>query len=181
MEELNKLAALIRQRNEISDAIAALIGRPAEIGHIGEFIAAHMFNITLHSSASEKSSDGYFTAPPFQGKSVNIKWYAKLERTLDLTPAAYPDYYLVLTGPASRETTSRNTTRSLAIHAVFLFDACRLHLALTERSVKLGIATSIARALWDQAEIYPMQRNHELVLNEHQRGLLALFQASVSR
>jgi hypothetical protein len=175
MEQLQNLATLIHQRNQISDAIAALIGRPAEIGHIGEFIAKHIFNITLHDSATTKSSDGYFDAP-LAGKSVNIKWYAKLEYILDLTPTAYPDYYLVLAGPTATKASSRGATRPLAIAAVFLFDARTLHLTLTERTVKLGTATSVARVFWDQAEIYPVQRNTQLVLTEPQRTLLALFQ-----
>jgi hypothetical protein len=40
MDQLTQLAALIRARNAIDDAIAALIQRPAQLGHIGEYIAA---------------------------------------------------------------------------------------------------------------------------------------------
>ena len=40
MEPLQQLAELIRQRNRIDDAIADIIGRPAEKGHISEYIAA---------------------------------------------------------------------------------------------------------------------------------------------
>jgi hypothetical protein len=175
MDQLHHLAELIHQRNRISNTIAALIGRPAETGHLGEFIAAHIFNITLHASATQKSSDGYFVDPPLAGRSVNIKWYTRQERMIDLTPAAYPDYYLVLAGPQSSSASSRGTMRPLVISSVFLFDARVLHRALTERAIKLGIATSVARAFWEQAEIYPMQRNTQLALTDQQRSLLALF------
>lgn len=176
MEQLQNLATLIHKRNQISHGIATLIGRPAEVGHIGEFIAKHIFNITLHDSATAKGSDGYFTTLPLAGKSVNIKWYTKLEYILDLTPTAYPAYYLVLAGPSAPAGSSRGMTRPLSIAAVYLFDTHSLHLALTERSIHLGIATSVARIFWDQAEIYPVQRNTQLVLTEMQCSFLALFQ-----
>jgi hypothetical protein len=175
MEDLYRLAELIQQRNHIANSIAALIGRPAETGHLGEFIAANIFNITLHASASTKSSDGYFVDPPLTGKSVNIKWYTRHERMLDVTPAAYADYYLVLAGPPAASLSSRGTMRPLVISTVFLFDADVLHRALAARAVKLGIATSVARAFWEQAEIYPVERNPQLALTEQQRSLLALF------
>jgi hypothetical protein len=177
MEQLSELANLIHQRNHISNSIAALIGRPAEMGHIGEYIAADIFNIALHASATQKGSDGFFVDPPLNGKSVNIKWYAKLERLLDLTPAAYPDYYLVLAGPPASGMSSRGTSRPLVIDAVFLFDALDLHHDLTARGIKLGTATSVARSFWDQAELYPGQRNAQLMLTERQRALLRPFQS----
>ncbi len=83
MKELYQLADLIKQRNTISEAIATVIGRPAEIGHIGEYIAAHIFDIALHTSASQKSSDGIFQAGALTGRSVNIKWYGKREGMLE--------------------------------------------------------------------------------------------------
>lgn len=60
MEELVYLAGLIEQRNEIVGKITALIARPAQIGHIGEYIASKIFDIKLQDSASAKSIDGYF-------------------------------------------------------------------------------------------------------------------------
>ena len=41
--------------------------------------------------------------------------------------------------------------------------------------VKLGIATSIRKHLWQAAMIYPEQVNRTLVLSEEQRTALALF------
>jgi len=39
MDELRRLSELIQVRNGIAGQISALIGRPALIGHVGEFIA----------------------------------------------------------------------------------------------------------------------------------------------
>jgi len=44
------------------------------------------------------------------------------------------------------------------------------------RGVKIGVATSVRRSLWDKAEVYPAQQNRELVLTEEQRDMLALFE-----
>src|SRR5574339_131973 len=98
MDDLIQLARLIDIRNQTEGEITALIGRPAAIGHIGEYIASRVFNITLETSASHKSSDGYFCDEPLRGHTVNIKWFAFQEGILDITPDALPDYYLVLTG-----------------------------------------------------------------------------------
>lgn len=175
MQPLQQLADLIHQRNSIDHQIAMIIGRPAEIGHIGEYIAAQIFAIDLHALATQRSSDGVFTTPPLTGRSVNIKWYAKRENVLDLTPTAYPDYYLVLTGPLSRTSSSRATTRPLLISSVYLFESTQLHTSLSQRGIKLGTATSIITSLWDQAELYPVQRNLTLQLTNEQRQLLAMF------
>ena len=51
--ELQTLAGLIRRRNEVAREITAVIQRPAQIGHIGEFIASRVFDIELEASAGE--------------------------------------------------------------------------------------------------------------------------------
>ena len=114
MQDLARLAALIQQRNAIDQEIAQLIGRPALIGHVGEYIASRLFGIDLMASASHKGIDGYFGDGPLAGRSVNIKWYAKLEGMLDITPAALPDTYLVLAGPPDSALSSRGATRASA-------------------------------------------------------------------
>jgi hypothetical protein len=40
---LERLAELVREKNEADLAIAQLIGRPCERGSIGEFVAASVF------------------------------------------------------------------------------------------------------------------------------------------
>lgn len=41
MEDLSQLAKLIKIKNKVEAQISSLIGRPALIGHVGEYIAAH--------------------------------------------------------------------------------------------------------------------------------------------
>lgn len=60
----------------------------------------------------------------------------------------------------------------------FLFDATRLVENLKSRGIKIGIATSIIKQLWQEAEIYPTQRNNQLILSEEQKRSLALFGAN---
>lgn len=91
MEKLKELAELLRKRNEIDSAISSVIGRPAMSGHLGEFIAARIFDIHLAESATNKGTDGQFKNGPLAGKSVNIKLYGKQEGLLDINPAALPD------------------------------------------------------------------------------------------
>jgi hypothetical protein len=76
---LEELAVFIRRKNAIDAEIAAIVGRPAQMGHVGEYIAAQVFDILLEHSASTRSIDGYFATAPLAGRSVNIKWYGKQE------------------------------------------------------------------------------------------------------
>ncbi len=175
MDELKRLAALIKRRNAIEVEITAIIGRPANIGHLGEHIASKVFHIALEESASQKGIDGFFRDGMLVGKSVNIKWYAKNEAVLDITPDSPPDFYLVLTGPKSPATSSRGKTRPWLIESVYLFDAASLLNQLRARGVKIGIATSTTQTLWDKAQIYPAQNNGQLALSEEQCAYLALF------
>lgn len=174
MDELPRLAGLIRRRNSLEYEITAIIGRPAAIGHIGEYIASRIFNISLEKSASFKSIDGRFLDGPLESRSVNIKWYAKLEGVLDITPDALPDYYLVMTGPKSN-VTSYDRVRPWTIDYVFLFDAHNLVGELIQRNTKIGIATSIRNVLWKNAEIFPGSTNSAYVLSTKQREALGLF------
>jgi hypothetical protein len=175
MDNLTQLAKLIDERNQTERAITALIGRPAAIGHIGEYIAARIFNIELNENAAHKGSDGYFRDGLLQGKTVNIKWYAFQEGLLDLTPEYLPDTYLVLAGKKSSVMISRGRVRPWSIEKVFLFDARALVNELTRASVKMGIATSVRKLLWEEAEIYPAGQNKVLLLSQSQRDALALF------
>lgn len=58
MDDLDQLAKLLRQHNQIGHQIAGLIGRPALTGHLGEFIASRIFGIELERSANAAGSDG---------------------------------------------------------------------------------------------------------------------------
>lgn len=175
MVDLTLLANLIKEKNAVDNRIAAIIGRPAQVGHAGECIASVIFAIKLHESATHKGSDGEFASGPLVGKTVNIKWYLKREGIVDLNLQHFPDYYLVLTGPKTGTISSRNGTRPWTIEAVFLFDAQQLLNVLNASNKKIGIATSIVRKLWEEAEIYPQQKNNLLMVSAEQQAQLALF------
>jgi hypothetical protein len=107
MEDLTRLSDLIRRRNILEREITDLVGRPAQIDHLGEYIASRIFPIVLEESASQRGVDGRFSAGPLTGRTVNIKWYPLREWGLDITANALPDYYLVFTGPKATSMTSR--------------------------------------------------------------------------
>lgn len=175
MENLEQLATAIRNKNAVDESIARITGRPAQIGHTGEYIAANIFNIKLEQSAATKSMDGHFTTGGLKGKSVNIKWYTKMEGLLDISPEIPPDYYLVFTGPIGSATSSRETTRPWLISFVYLFDSHDLLNQIDERKLKQGTATSVARQVWQEAELYPEQKSKVLTLNGEQSRLIRLF------
>jgi hypothetical protein len=175
MSSLPQLAALLRQYNEIGSQIAQLIGRPAQLGHVGEYIAAAIFDIRLEQSATNKAIDGHFTTGPLVGYSVNVKWYPKQENLLAVSVGLYPDYYLVLAGPPAPAVSSRGDHRPWRICSVFLFASPALGEELGRRGVKLGVATSVRKAVWDAAMIYPHNRNPSYALSDEQRRQLALF------
>jgi hypothetical protein len=98
VNRLDELTALIHERNSLEQRISAIIGRPASIGHLGEFIPSEVFGIRLAENANHKSIDGWFQRGPLAGRSVNVKWYAKHEGLLDMCVESGPDFYLVLAG-----------------------------------------------------------------------------------
>jgi hypothetical protein len=175
MVDLTLLANLIKEKNAVDNRIAAIIGRPAQVGHAGECIASAIFDIKLHGSASHQGSDGEFANGPLAGKTVNVKWYLKREGIVDLNLQHFPDYYLVFTGPKTVQLSSRNGTRPWTIESVFLFEAQQLLNVLNASNKKIGIATGVAVKLWDEAEIYPRLKNALLTLSAEQQAQLALF------
>jgi hypothetical protein len=175
MENLEQLATAIRNKNAVDESIARIIGRPALIGHTGEYIAANIFNIKLEQSAAAKSPYGHFATGALRGKSVDIKWYTKMEGLLDISPDTPPDYYLVFTGPIGSATSSRETTRPWLISFVYLFDSRDLLNQIDERKIKQGAATGVARQLWQDAELYPEPKNNAFSLNNEQLRLIRLF------
>ena len=179
VDDLKKLSGLIHERNLLEREITKLIGRPAQIGHLGEYIASKVFDIDLHESASNKGFDGGFSTGPLAGCTANIKWYAMREGILDITPDALPDYYLVLTGPQAKSSTSSGGRRPWLIKNVYLFDAQVLVSKLSQCGVKIGIATSVRSELWQSAEIYPTPVNHALRLTDKQKELLGFFGSDV--
>jgi len=176
VQNLERLADLIRQRNALEIEITKITGRPAGIGSIGEYLGAQIFRVELAPSATHKGSDGRFQGGPLHGAAVEIKCYPKREGLLDMKIVEpVPDYYLVLTGPKGTAISSRGQPRPWCIAAVYLFNARELAAAQRARGVAIGIASSIPNALWDAAEIYPKPQNPALTLSDDQRHLLELF------
>jgi len=173
--DLKILADLIRVRNSTEMAITRIIGRPAQIGHIGEYIASNIFDIQLEVSAVNPGSDGYFNSGPLAGKSVNIKMYGKREGFLDINIKYLPDYYLVLTGPKTTQSSSKGQTRPWLVSEIFLFEAASLVERLKERGIKFSVATSVVMKEWDTARIYPTWKGAPLVVSEEQEGSIGLF------
>jgi hypothetical protein len=175
VDSLMQLAELIKRRNQISTEITKLIGRPAQIGHLGEYIASRILHVKLELSAVNKGFDGRFLEGPLSGKTVDVKWYAKKEGLIDLRLKDLPDYYLILTGPHSAQPSSRGEDRLWFIDAVYLFEAHALVEKLKLRGVKIGTAASVSRDLWHAAEIYPGQGSQGVLLDANQRAMIALF------
>lgn len=174
-QAVRDVADLLVRRNAIDAALAAIIGRPAVSGHLGEWIAAAIFGIDLEPSASAPAIDGRFCAGPLAGATVNIKCYAAHQGLLDMTTSPDLDYYLVLTGPASPAASSRGTVRPWCIDAVYLFDARRLLSEQEARGVKIGVASSVTKQQWTAARIYPHNVVPALPISDEQAALLALF------
>lgn len=175
MDELKSLANLIKRRNAIDDDIAKIIDRPAERGHIGEFVAAAIFDIELHESATNKGSDGDFRSGPLARRSMNIKFHGKRWPKLNMNLDDPPDFYLVLTGPITPASSSKGRTLPLTISSAFLFDYHKLICKLRMLGVKIRKETSIRNHLWDEAEIYPNQNDELLQLTPEQHEMLKMF------
>jgi len=124
---LVQLADLLSEMNSIGEKISEITQRPATIGHTGEYIAAEIFDIELEESANAKGIDGHFRSGTLAGRTVNVKWYSKLEYMLDINPGALPDYFLVMTGPKGQAVSSRGGIRPWLINYVFF---CSMQLSL---------------------------------------------------
>ena len=177
MEELETLAALIHERNRVDESISRLIGRPATMGHIGEFIASKVFDIQLEVSAAHKAWDGRFTSGSLAGRTVDIKFYGKQEGLLAISQDEQPDYFLILTGRVAAAASSKGSTRPTTIEHVYLFEGRALAADVLQRGVKFGAAASIPKSQWEQAEIFPNAANPEMPVTKQQWTLLALFSA----
>lgn len=174
-EALHQLAALLRARDDLDARIAALTGRSARPGDIGEFIAAQVFDIELANTAVQAGYDGVFRSGPLAGRTVNVKIYGDAFTGIDISP--HPsDYYLVFSGPPRPLGAVRH--HRWQISAVYLFDSRRLLETLTGRGVKIGIATSLRRADLEEARIFPTSdAESPLRLAPEQAAMLSLFSA----
>jgi hypothetical protein len=144
-------------------------------GHLGEWIAARVFDISLEESATAPGIDGRFRSGPLAGKSVNVKWYLKDESLLDIATSAAPDVYLVLTGPRAAAVSSKGSHRPWVIETVYLVDTTALMTELKNTGVRIGVATSVRAAFWQAAQIYPHPINTTLPLEPNQAAMLSRF------
>ncbi len=172
MSDLVWLASLIKSRNTIDSKISHLIGRSAQINHVGEYIAASIFKIAIEEEGKHRSYDGRFTQGPLAGNTVDVQWRSRHDGQINIGLDTYPDHYLILTGP---EPSPSNLENPWIIESVFLFNAQELLNALKERKVQIGSGTSVTGPLWERAEIYPIPRNTRLTLSDEERKLLFLF------
>jgi hypothetical protein len=167
-DALAELAELVRIKNEADLATAELIGRPCLPGNIGEYIAALVFGIQLMDSGAHPGYDGLFQEGDLSGKTVNIKTYSRHEYVLDISP--HPCAYDLLAGPPGQA-----RIRPWAIDAVYLLERDGLLTKLRERGVKIGIATSVQKAVWDSARIFPSALSAPYHLTDRQCHLLSQF------
>lgn len=174
---LSRIAELLKDRNRIDGEIARVVQRPMTSGHLGEWIAAEIFDVELMPSASEIAIDGRFRSGPLAGRTVNVKWYLQREGLLDMTVSEVLDEYLVMTGPIGAAASSHGRTRPWRIDAVYVFDARALRDDLLGRGRLVGTASSVCNQLWTEAEIYPEPRSSRLPLTDEQVEGLRLFSA----
>lgn len=159
------LATLLKRRALIDDEISVMIGRPALKGHIGEYVAAAIFDIELNRSGSAKGNDGFFRGGPFRGRRVNVKFYTRWDGLLDMHVGdGAPEHYLVLAGTGSG---------SWGIQDAFLFD----HAALIAAGVRAGTACSVKRALAEAARVYPGRPDGFFELSHEQAAAIECFRA----
>ena len=172
MSDLPWLASLLKSRNTIDSKMSTQIGRAAQVGNVAEYIAAAIFPIVLDEEGKRRGYDGRFTDGPLAGQTVDVQWHPRRDGQMNVKVDAFPDYYLMFTGP---ESTTPSYANPWLIDAAFLFHGGELRNALRERGVQLGSSTSITGPLWERAEIFPVSRNTRLQLSEDERQLLMLF------
>ena len=175
MEKIKEFAQLINQRNEIDHKIVKdYIGRPAEKGHIAEWIASKAFPITLNKKGNQSEYDGVFNSGSLKGKRVDIKYLAVNNRILDINNKLTSEVYLlVFTGPYEAAQSSKDKVRPFCISNIYLFNENELCRELKDNEVHVGIATSVRKKYWEENEIYPNNKeNLDIELN---REVIELF------
>lgn len=178
-KRLTVLSSLLKRKNEVEKEMAVIIRRPLEKGHFGEFVAAEIFGIDLCEDATNEGYDGVFRGGALDGKTLNIKYYTRHERLLDLKKEDGPDHYLVMTGPAAAPAASRGQTRPWVIVSVFVFEAAALLSELRKRNPRkrIGLATYVPADMWDEVKVYPCDSAFP-PLTRSQKDLLELFRES---
>lgn len=175
MLNLPRLAELLRARNTVESNIANLLQCDVDLSHIGEQIAASIFGIRLVPTLNPNGPAGIFTQSALLGKTVDIRWYPRREGFLNIHTDPAPDYTLVLAGPKLDPNEARALVNPWIISSAYLFHMPDLLATLRARGVRVGPRVSVNSHLWEQAEIFPVQRNPTLPLSNEQRQSLQLF------
>ena len=179
MENLTKLAELLRRRSVIDGEIAAILNRPVHSGHFGEYVASAIFRIELNTDARAKTHDGRFKDGPLAGRSVNVKYRTRHRGLLNLGSSTdlshHPDFYLVLAGPKIAMGPTHATGAPLCVNAAYLIESRTLLAELAARGRRPGVGRSVPRSVWDAAMVFPEPRNPRLLLSREQRDALSLF------
>jgi hypothetical protein len=156
MGNVESLVSLLKERNQIDRRITQIIQRPAEKGHIAEWIASKIFPIELNNESNKEGYDGVFTDGELKGKKVDVKFYAANEHIIDLNPNIKEEIYLlVFTGPYRAAGSSKNKERPFCIKNVYLFNELELCNSLKENGIKLSVATSVRKEYWEKSQVYP--------------------------
>jgi hypothetical protein len=176
MDALNQLADAIRQRDQVEDRIATIVGRPLTVGALNQFVACRIFQIDLEDSAADVwHTVGRFSEGPLAGRSVVVRWISTKTRSLDITQKPLSDDILVIAGSSAPLASLEVDARPWLVERVYLFDAHQLAAELEGRGLGSGSNTPIDRRLWQAAEIYPRQRDGRYLLSGAQRHALGLF------
>ena len=128
--DIKKLAQAIKQKNQSEIDIARIIGEPSGGLLPAEYVAAEIFNISLHKSVWPVDTVGQLANEKLDGKSVYIRWdawYSSNDVMVDLlNRKSLPDFYLIMTGPKSSGRLPIQIARPWLIAYVFLFDTAKL-------------------------------------------------------
>ena len=81
----------------------------------------------------------------------------------------------IFAGPKATQLRSVGSTRPWLIAEVFLLEAGPLLERLRERGVKIGVATSVRTAEWEEARIYPGDGRSPLPLSDMNLQILSEF------
>ena len=141
--KLCTLSNLLSIQAEVDLAIIDVLGFPALRSNVGGFVAEQVFGVELLRSRFAQSKYGYLSLDDGRRVSVNVKYYLKWERQLDMhTGDTPPDYYLVLAGVDAV---------SWAIKDVFLIS----HADLLASGVTAAVPVSVPDALSEPARLFP--------------------------
>ena len=175
MEELRRLAELVRKRNQKAGRISSIFRQPDQPEKVRERIASRVFGIEISSGPGEKVISGHFTEGKLAGNAVNIKWYARNDGRLSMQENPLPDFYLVLTGPKTGKEGSTAAISLWTLDYVYLFRTEVIMGQLRLRGAEPSETTRIRRRDWNRCELYPESRCSYLNLSDAQMEMLKLF------